>query len=74
MIKHLILLEDELGNRRKVKPGRVVVGPNERPVGMEATPEWEMEILKRKGMGGSFLNYKFKTCMSCKKEGVYEHT
>lgn len=71
MIKHMIILEDELGNRRKVKPGPVVMGPTEKAVGMEATPEWEMQVRQSRGF---FVNYKFKTCLTCKKEGVFEHT
>ena len=70
MIKHLIIVEDELGNRRLVTPGPVVISSTERAVGMEPTPEWEAELRKT----NKWFNYKFKTCLSCKEDGVYEYT
>ncbi len=72
MIKHLIILEDEMGNRRRVRPGKVLVGPSEVAVGIEATPEWKAA---RRGFERDYWkNYKFRKCSTCKLEGVYEYT
>ncbi len=72
MIKHLIIVEDELGNRRMVKPGPVILGPTEVAIGIEATKEWKAA---RRGFNNEYWkNYKFRMCSTCKELGVYEYT
>ncbi len=70
MIRWLIVLQDEVGNKRLVPPGPVVLSPGEKPVGMEATKEYAAELKKCNQWAG----YKFKTCLTCKRDGVYDHT